>query len=161
MMISVLFRHIDLKCISSTFRRFVFALSQVGTSAKELDHPDEVSPQLIIAVCSGISAVMPIKDDTNFWKTVQKELLATLVAIQEAERNHCQSDKYFEITVLEATAMAKIHLGLAMSLVLCPPMIDPMTISLTEHQFLHGIVSYLITFVYMCTTSFDLYFYLD
>ena len=136
-----------MKCLGNTFRKFVLSLCKVGAPTKESDHVDEVSTQLVIAACNGISAIMPIVDDPYFWKTVQNELLTALMAIQKAEHNLCQSDKYDDIAVLEATAMAKIHLGLAMSLVLCPPLIDPLTISLTEQHFLDGIVSFFIIHV--------------
>ena len=112
----------------------------------------EVTAQRIIDVCSARNSLSPIKADPHFWATVQCELLAALVDIQNADaciskaEDTCSED----LVVLEAMATAMIHLGLAMALVLCPPLIDPLTMSATEYYFLDAIVSFNIVAYVQC-----------
>lgn len=135
--------HLNLECIRVTLKRFVVAINSVGSSEELLCSPDNVTPQDIIAACTAIHSVVPNKDDPDFWKTVQNELLATLMDIQRAESsiNKCEDISNIDLVVLEATATAKIHLGLVMALVLCPPLVDPLRISATECHYLNEIVS--------------------
>lgn len=143
MFIIIIIRQMDVKCLKGTLRRFVLAVHEVGLSKEESTSIGEITSQHIMAVCTAISSIMPIKDDPDFWKTVQNELLTSLMAIQQAERCLDQSDvlTYVDLALLETTAVAQIHLGLAMASVLCPPLVDPLTMSTTENQFLCGIVS--------------------
>ena len=119
------------------------ALHDCGSSKERLKNSGELTPQNIVEACTTRESTSPIKDDPNFWKTVQTELLAAIEHIQNADFNIdkdgdiCHSD----LAVLEASATATIHLGLAMALVLCPPLIDPLTMSAMEYHFLDTIVS--------------------
>lgn len=141
---SFLIRCLDLKCLRNTLRRFVMGIQKVDVSKEEPSSINEVMPEHITAVCTAVSLLMPVKDDPYFWETVQSELLAALLAIQKAEHTLSQCGGNLlnvNFTLLETMYTAKVHLGLAMALVLCPPLVDPLTISATEYQFLCGIVS--------------------
>ena len=136
-------RYLDLKCLKDTLRRFVLAILEVSISREDRRDVDELIPEHIATACAAIRTIIPTDNDPHFWEAVQKELLATLEAIKNAEHNldHCDDIADIDLSLLETTGKAKIHLGLAMALVLCPPMIDPLTIAATEHHFLCGIVS--------------------
>ena len=136
-------RYMDLKYLNNMLRNFVLAILEVGLSRNEPKYVDEVAPEHVIAACAAIRTIVPTEDDPNFWEVVQRELLASLEAIKKAECSVYQCDDVSDIdlALLETTSIAKIHLGLAMGLVLCPPLIDPLTISAAEHHFLCGIVS--------------------
>ena len=136
-------RYMDLKYLKDMLRNFVLAILEVGSSRNEPSYVDEVAPEHVTAACAAISAIMPTEDDPIFCEVVQRELLASLETIKKAECNlhQCDDVSDIDLALLEATSIAKIHLGLAMGLVLCPPLIDPLTISATEHHFLCGIVS--------------------
>lgn len=135
-------RHMDLKCLKATLKIVVLAIHKVGVS-EELSSINEVLPQHITSACAAASVVMLIKDDPHFWTTVQNELLAALSAIQKVEHSLCHSGElpYANFDIVKATAITKVHLGLAMAMVLCPSLLDPLTISATEHHYLFGIVS--------------------
>lgn len=136
-------RYMNLKYLKDMLRNFVLAILEVGFSRGEPTYVDEIAPENVTAACAAIRALMPVEDDPNFWEVVQRELLASLEAIKKAEFSVYQCDDVSDIdlTLLETTSIAKIHLGLAMGLVLCPPLVDPLTISATEHHFLCSIVS--------------------
>lgn len=133
----------DIKYLKEIMRNFVLAILKVSLSEDEPNHIDEVAPEHVTAACTAIRVIMPSEDDPNVWKVVQKELLAFLEKIKKAECCLCECDDVSNVdcSLLESISIAKIHLGLAMRLVFCPPLIDPLTISATEHHFLCGIVS--------------------
>ena len=138
--------------MKDTFKRFVLATLEVDLSRENANSINEVGPEHIADACAAIHAIMPTDDDPHFWEAVQKDLLTTLEAIKSAEHilHQCDEVTDIDLALLETTGMAKVNLGLAMALVLCPPLIDPLAISATEHQFLSGIVSLLLQ--KMCST---------
>lgn len=133
----------DLKYLKDIVRNFVLAILEVNLSGDEPNYIDEVTPEHVTAACAAISIIMPSEDDPDVWEVLQKELLAFLENVKKAECYLCECDDIgdVDLALLEIISIAKIHLGLAMGLVLCPPLIDPLTISATEHHFLCGIVS--------------------
>lgn len=146
MLISCLFivRYMDIKYLKEIVRNFVLAILEVSLSEDKPNHIDEVAPEHVTAACAAIRVFMPSEDDPNVWEVLQKELLAFLENIEKAEccLGECDDISDVDLALLESISIAKIHLGLAMGLVLCPPLIDPLTISATEHHFLCGIVSF-------------------
>ena len=140
--VCIILRRLDLKCLNDILRRFVLALLEVGSSADKITHFDKLEPQHVTAACNSISAILPPKDDPHFWEVVKTELLAALKSTEQAEccLQQCDDISKIELALLERTSVAKVHLGVAMGLVLCPPVIDPVTISATENHFLSGIV---------------------
>lgn len=137
-------RYMNLKYMKDMLRNFVLALLEVGLSRDKPNYGDEVTPENVTAACAAICNIMPIDDDPSFWEVVQRELFASLESIKKAESSLYQCDDVSDIdlALLETVSMAKIHLGLAMGLVLRPPLVDPLTISATEHHFLCSIVSW-------------------
>lgn len=123
---------------------FVLAIHKVGISGKETSTINEVMPEHIIASLTAIRNVMPIKNEPRLWTAVCTELLTTVENIQKAEFrfHHCSDLTHTDLDVIETIAIAKVHLGVAMAMVLCPPVLDPLTMSTTEHHFLAGIVSF-------------------
>lgn len=146
----------DLKCLKDIARNFVAAILDVSATSGEPDDDCEVAPQHVVAACAAIRIIMPTEDDPAIWEVVQRELLAFLETIKKAECSLCQCDDVSDVdlTLLELISMAKIHLGLAMGLVLCPPSIDPLTFSAIEHLFLCGIVSSGLYCLSTLTTTF-------
>ena len=142
--VTIIIRYIDLKCLKSTLRIFVLAIYKVGKSGEETSTINEVMPEHIIAALTAIRNVMPIKNEPQLWTTVRTGLLATVENIEKAEcRLHqCGDLTHADLDVIETIAIAKVHLGVAMAMVLCPPVLDPLTMSTTEHHFLAGIVSF-------------------
>lgn len=140
---TIIVRYFDLKCLKSTFRMFVLAIHKVGISGKDLSNIDEVMPDHIIAAYTAIHNVMSLKNESQLWTTVHDGLLATLEDIQKAEHrlHQCGDLAHVDLDVTEMIAMAKVRLGVAMAMVLCPPVLDPLEISTTEYHFLCGIVS--------------------
>ena len=141
---TIIIRCIDLKCLKSTLRIFVLAIHKVGVSGKETSTINEVMPEHIIDALTAICNVIPIKNEPQLWTTVRTELLATVENIQKAEHrlHECSDLTHSHLDVIETIAIAKVHLGVAMAIVLCPPVLDPLTMSTTEHHFLAGIVSF-------------------
>lgn len=134
---------LNLECIKATLRKFLVALHDCDSSKECLNSSGELAPQYVVEVCTTRDSISPIKDDPHFWNTVQNELLAAIENIQDADFNIDKDDDIcnYDLAVLEASATATIHLGLAMALVLCPPLVDPLTMSAMEYHFLNAIVS--------------------
>ena len=123
---------------------FVLAIHKVSISGKETSTINEVTPEHIFAVLTAICNVMPTKNEPQLWTTVRTGLLATVENIQKAERrlHQCGGDLiHTDLDVIETIAIAKVNLGVAMAMVLCPPVLDPLAMSATKHHFLAGIVS--------------------
>ena len=136
-------RYMDVKYLKDIVRNFVLAILEVGLSRDEPICFDEVTPEHVTAACTAIRVVMPVEGGPNSWEVVQRELLAFLKHVKKAEYTLSQCDDVSDVdlAVLECISIAKIHLGIAMGSVLCPPVIDPLMISATEQHFLCGIVS--------------------
>ena len=102
------------------------------------------STEAISSVCTAAAAMLHHGLKEGVWNETEYHLLSAYKDLSTVESmiNPELVETYTEVAVLGLLSTAKVHLGIAQTLVLHPAQVDPLAIATAEYQFYSELVSY-------------------
>ena len=112
------------------------AQSEIG------DASTDPSSETISAVCNFGGQVYPASINWNVLKDHLVSAHKELVSVNKVSQQHNFTySMHSELSALYSLSYAKIHLGVALCLVLCPPPVDPVALDNAHYQCINQLVS--------------------
>lgn len=100
-------------------------------------------PETVSRICSLGDQMYPSSIE---WSILEQHLVSAYNELTSVSSISQQDDGFLcstrsELSVLHSINCAKVHLGIALSLVLCPPAVDPLALDFARHLCIHQLVS--------------------
>ena len=146
----VLLSALDLDLHKLILRRLIRA-AQCAVQSDDLVHQEQSDDDgsFVDSFPESISGIRSLSDHAYSssieWSILEQHLvsahdeLTSVTAIAQQDGFVCST--HSELTVLHSLNCAKVHLGIALSLVLCPPAVDPVALDFAHHLCIHQFVS--------------------
>ena len=145
------YSNLDFQWLNELFNHLVAALQR--TLVHCLDDPSEFtgkstfSTQDLSDMCSAASSIASHSCLKDFWRQTQHHLLTAqkeLCLLAEVLKANAPSTALSESSLQSSMQIVKIHLGVALSLMLCPTEVDPLMMKKVKNQCFEKIVSHMV-----------------
>ena len=150
LMLSIhVFRWLESKLTSALLKWFLHAIRKSvmdGTeqSVKQDAMEEKSFPNDTSSFQLAVNELLSLDCIPEAWKDAEPHLIVAHRELANTKSLLCcesQLNSLFELQLLCSLSSARVHLGVAMGLILCPPPVDPVSVAAVHYQYYQQLVS--------------------